>query len=187
MINQNSDDPTEAGYWRPLFELQAALAAELAEVYRMHAPSAVRERFAYPMIRLAHRGPMTISALATSLGLTHSAVSQTVTAMRAQGLVISAPGTDARTQVVQLTDEGRDLVPFLESEWRATEAAINELDSELASGLSEYVAGMTRQLQKRNFAERITAHLRAVQVTENAGNSPVDDVAQGSNATELST
>ena len=46
---------------------------------------------------------MTITELAESVELTHSAVSQKVTAMRAAGWVRTAAGTDARSKKVALT------------------------------------------------------------------------------------
>ena len=64
-----------------------------------------------------------IRQLAQEVEVTHSAMSQTVTAMRAEGLVETAPGEDARTRTVALTEQGRALVPFLDDEWRATERA----------------------------------------------------------------
>lgn len=45
-----------------------------------------------------------------SLDLTHSAVSQTVAALRAEGLVVTVPGPDARTRVVELTERAKELV-----------------------------------------------------------------------------
>lgn len=153
-------DPTLRGYWRELHALQEELDAEIAEVYRAHGLDGVRPRFALPLIRLAHSGPMTIRELAVNLGRTHSAVSQTVTAMRGEGLVETVPGSDARTRIVRLTEEGRKLVPFLSAEWRATEEAIEALDAELPVHLKDYVASMRSRLAERRFRDRIAEHLR---------------------------
>ncbi|WP_150461828.1 MarR family winged helix-turn-helix transcriptional regulator [Nesterenkonia ebinurensis] len=153
-------DPTLRGYWRDLHALQEELDAEIAELYRAHGIDGVRPRFTFPLLRLAHSGPMTIRELAMSLGRTHSAVSQTVTAMRGEGLVETIPGSDARTRVVQLTETGWDLVPFLRAEWRATEDAIEALDAELPVHLAEYVAAMCSRLAERRFRDRIAEHLK---------------------------
>jgi DNA-binding MarR family transcriptional regulator len=139
-------DPTERGYWRPLIALQQRMEADIAALYEKWGLSGVRPRFAYPMIRLAHRGPMTIRDLAESLGRTHSALSQTVTAMRDEGLVETVRGVDARTRVVRLTERGRSLIPLLETEWRATEDAIEALDAELPVHLADYVAALEEGL-----------------------------------------
>ena len=154
-----SADPTTDGYWQPLREVQQLMEQGIVALYEQRGIEGVRPRFAYPLIRLAHTGPLTIKELAASLELTHSAVSQTVSALRAQGLVETAPGADARTRVVDLTDEGRDLVPFLEAEWRATEAAAAELDATLPVSLAELTAAMRERLADRPFLDRILDHL----------------------------
>lgn len=131
----------------------------IQELYAERGVAGLRPRFAYPLIRLAHTGPLTIKELAASLELTHSAVSQTVSALRAEGLVDTVPGPDARTRVVQLTEQGHELVPFLEDEWRATEAAAAELDADLPVPLAEFTAALRSHLQERPFLDRIRAHL----------------------------
>ena len=155
-------DPTaREGYWRQLRRLQEEMDAEIGRLYADRGLAGVRPRFAYPLIRLAHRGPLSIRDLAAGLELTHSAVSQTVSAMRAQGLVRTEPGPDARTRVVHLTDRARQLVPFLEAEWRATEEAVAALDAELPAGLADYVAAMRAGLSERSFRDRIADRLPA--------------------------
>lgn len=152
-------DPTEHSFWRPLRKLQEELDSDIGRLYADHGLVGIRPRFAYPMIRLARQGPMTIRDLATSLGQSHSAVSQTVTAMRKEGLVDAVPGPDARTRVIDLTERGRDLVPFLEAEWRATEEAAEDLDAELPFRLEDYVAAMRAKLEEKGFTDRITERL----------------------------
>lgn len=152
-------DPTTDGYWRPLREVQELMEAGIQALYAERGVGSLRPRFAYPLIRLAHTGPLTIKDLAASLDLTHSAVSQTVSALRTEGLVDTVPGPDARTRVVELTARGRELVPFLEDEWRATEAAAAELDAALPVSLKEFTAAMRAHLDERSFLDRILAHL----------------------------
>lgn len=153
-------DPTrEPGRWDGLHRLLAHVESEIEQVYADHRIAGVRPRFAYPMIRLAHTGPLTIKELAASLERTHSAMSQTVAAMRRQGLVDTEPGDDARTRTVVLTAHGRALVPFLEAEWRATEAAIAELDDQLPHALSVAVAELEEALAARPMRDRILEHL----------------------------
>jgi DNA-binding MarR family transcriptional regulator len=132
---------------------------DIARLYAERGLSGVRPRFAYPLIRLSHTGPLTIKDLAASLGLTHSAVSQTVAALRAEGLARTVQGADARTRLVELTPRGRDLVPFLEAEWRATEQAAAELDTALPVPLARFADGVREQLAQRSFLERIGDHL----------------------------
>jgi DNA-binding MarR family transcriptional regulator len=153
-------DPTEESRWRPLRLLLESMDGEIATLYAERGVTGVRPRFTMPLIRLGRRGPMTIRQLADSLDVTHSAMSQTVGALRREGLVTSAPGSsDARTREVALTDRARELVPFLEAEWRATEQAVAELESELPYALSQVVRDIEAALASRSFHDRIVGHL----------------------------
>lgn len=155
-----SSDPTASpGRWDALHALLAHLDGQIESLYTDRGIEGVRPRFAYPLIRLAHAGPLTIRELAESLARSHSAMSQTVAAMRREGLVGSEPGADARTRRVALTDRGRALVPFLEAEWRATEAAVSELDDEVPHPLSTVVAELRRALERRPMRDRVLSHL----------------------------
>lgn len=153
-------DPTELpDPWHALHELLAAMDAEIEQVYTEHGIQGVRPRFAYPLIRLAHTGPLTIRELAESLNRSHSAISQTVAAMRKEGLVSSEPGPDARTRRIALTEYGRSLVPFLEAEWRATHATVAELDRETPYAMTAVVADVRRALARRPMRRRVLDHL----------------------------
>ena len=158
-------DPTrEPSRLEQLFTLLRRMDEAIGELYDERGVGQVRQRFVWPMLRLAHDGPMTITALSRSLGLTHSALSQTVAQMRGAGLVSSEAGVggDGRTRTVALTDEGRSLVPLLEAEWRATEAAVRELDDELPVPLSRVAADLGAALEARSFRQRLEDHLGPV-------------------------
>jgi DNA-binding MarR family transcriptional regulator len=157
-----SSDPTAVpGRWDSLHALLRRLDDEIGTVYTDRGVDGVRPRFVYPLIRLAHTGPLTIRELAASLGRTHSAMSQTVTAMRSEGLVRTESGEDARTRRVALTDKARALVPLLEAEWRATEESIAEIDDELPYALSAVVTDLERVLASRSLRERLVERLDA--------------------------
>ncbi|TKG58544.1 MarR family winged helix-turn-helix transcriptional regulator [Prauserella endophytica] len=152
-------DPTERSQWDPLRRLLNAMDDDIAKLYDERGVVGVRPRFTMPLIRLSRRGPMTIRELAKSLGVTHSAMSQTVSAMRREGLVTSSPGADARTREVTLTDRARELVPFLEAEWRATEDAVAELEAELPYAMTRVVRDIEAALGRRSFHDRIVRRL----------------------------
>ncbi|AQZ62255.1 regulatory protein, MarR [[Actinomadura] parvosata subsp. kistnae] len=153
-------DPTSLpDPWHALHELLAAMDAEIEQVYVERDLKGVRPRFAYPLIRLAHTGPLTIRELAKSLNRSHSAISQTIAAMRKEDLVTSEPGPDARTRRISLTERGRSLVPFLEAEWRATHDTVAELDSELPYAMTAVVEDVRRALERRPMRQRILHHL----------------------------
>lgn len=161
MTSSTSPDPTEESRWRPLRLLLDAMDGEIARLYEERGVAGVRPRFTMPLIRLHRRGPMSIRQLAESLDVTHSAMSQTVTALRKDGLVDSKPGVDARTREVVLTERARAVVPFLEAEWRATERAVADLEAEIPYALSRVVADLAAALQRRSFHDRIIEHLPA--------------------------
>ncbi|OZM80316.1 MarR family transcriptional regulator [Pseudonocardia sp. MH-G8] len=129
--------------------------ADIARLYEERGVTGVRPRFVGPLIRLGRRGGMTIRRLAESLGVTHSATSQTVAALQRAGLVATTPGADARTREVVLTAQARALLPFLEAEWRATEQVVAELDAEIPYPLSQVVRDLEAALQRRSFHDRV--------------------------------
>ncbi|WP_091798556.1 MarR family winged helix-turn-helix transcriptional regulator [Prauserella marina] len=128
---------------------------DIARLYAERGAANIRPRFTKPLIRLSRRGPMTIRELAEALELTHSAMSQTVAALRKEGFVTTEPGPDARTRAVVLTERAERIIPFLEAEWLATEAAVAELESEVPYSLSQVVADLTSALERKPFRERI--------------------------------
>lgn len=152
-------DPTEQSRWRPLRVLLAAMDRDIARLYEDRGLDAVRPRYVMPLIRLGRGGPMTIRQLAAGLDVTHSAMSQTVSTLRREGLVRTVAGSDARTREVALTAKARQIVPFLEAEWRATERAVAELEDEIPYALSQVVKDIETALARRSFHDRIVESL----------------------------
>ena len=152
-------DPTEHSRWRPLRLLQAAMDADIARIYAEAQISGLKPSFVMELLRLHARGPMTITELATSVQLTHSAVSQKVAAMQAAGWVATTAGADARTKRVALTPKARRITGRLAAEWRATEAAIAELEAEIPYPLSRVVTDIEKALERKSFHDRIAEKL----------------------------
>jgi len=145
--------------WRPVRQLLEACDEQIASIYADAGVDGMRTRFVGPLIQLARRGALTIRELAESVEVTHSAMSQTVAAMRTAGFVTDAENSDGRTRRVRLSDRGREVIPLLEAEWRATEAAIAELEAEVPYPLTRVVADLAAALERRSFRERLDAHL----------------------------
>lgn len=160
MTTRPDDDPTRQSHIKPLMDLLRHMDDDIASLYAERGVT-VRTRFSIVLIRLHHRGPMTVRELAAEIDVTHSAMSQTVAALRRQGMVATAPGSDARTRTVSLTGRGRGTVPFLEAEWRATEASMAELEAELPYPLGRVVTDIADALRRRSFRDRIVAHLES--------------------------
>jgi DNA-binding MarR family transcriptional regulator len=133
--------------------------ADIAEVYSEQQIDGLKPSYVMELLRLHACGPMTIAELAESVQRTHSALSQKVAAMRTAGWVQTVAGDDARTKKVTLTDKARGVVDRLVAEWRATEAAVAELEAEIPYPLSQVVADIERALKRRSFHDRIAEHL----------------------------
>src|SRR5215510_13059599 len=144
-------DPTEQSRWRPLRLLQAAIDADIARIYAEAQIGGLKPSFVMELLRLRARGPMTISELAESVQLTHSAVSQKVAAMRAAGWVRTTVGADARRKRVTVTAKAGRIVGRLAAEGQATEAAIAEIEAEIPYPLSRVVTDIEEALERKSF------------------------------------
>lgn len=151
--------------WRGVRELFSRMDDGISEVYSELGVEGVRPRFSMAIMFL-DGGAMSIRELALEVDVTHSAMSQTVAAMRQSGIIASTPGKDARSRMVELTEKGKALVPVLRAEWFATEAAIAELEDEVPYALSQLIVELRTALDRRSFAERLRAHLDADGIRE---------------------
>lgn len=145
--------------WRPLLALFREIDGQIAVAHAELGVTGVRPRFTMALMFLESDGPMTIRRLSTECGVTHSAMSQSVTEMRKAGLVRSVPGDDARSRLVSLTKRGRDVVPVLRAEWDATEAAIAELEDELPYKPSQLAVDLAAALACKGFTRRLLDHV----------------------------
>lgn len=152
-------DPTVHSRWRPLRLLLAAMDADIAAIYAQAQIDGLKPSFVMELLRLHARGPMTITELARSVQLTHSAESQKVAAMRAAGWVRTTAGADARSKKVTLTAKAARIAGRLAAEWQATEAAIAEIEAEVPYPMSRVVADIEEALQRRSFHDRIARKL----------------------------
>jgi DNA-binding MarR family transcriptional regulator len=159
MTTETMPDPSENSRWRPLRLLQEAMDADIAQIYSEAAIDGLKPSFVMELLRLHARGPMTITELAVSVQRTHSAMSQKVAAMRAAGLVRTTAGADARSKSVVLTAKARRFTSQLAAEWRATEAAIAELEQEIPYPISRAVADIEQALSRKSFHDRIAERL----------------------------
>ncbi len=154
-------DPTVQSNWRPMRLLQAAMDADIARAYADAGITGLKPSMVMELLRLHARGPMTITELAESVQRTHSATSQKVAAMRTAGLVRTTTGADARTRKITLTAKARRIIGKLAAEWRATEAAIADLEAEIPYPLTKVVTDMEAALRRKSFYDRISEKLAA--------------------------
>jgi DNA-binding MarR family transcriptional regulator len=159
MTSNGPADPTEHSRWRPFRLLQETMDADIGRVYAEAHVSGLKPSFVMELLRLHARGPMTITELAESVQRSHSAISQKVAAMRAAGLVRTTAGPDARSKKVTLTAKARRMAGQLAAEWRATEAAIAEIEAEIPYPLSRAVTDIEEALRRKSFHDRIIEKL----------------------------
>lgn len=138
-------------------QLRSLLAALDGEVQQLYDAMGVpfRPRF-FPVVQhLRICGRSTVGALATRVGVSQPAMTQTLAEMRARGLV-----TSERGRGLTLTPEGEALCARLEPLWRGVEAAAAQLDGELPAPLGATIAAALSRLAERPFGERIQAAMR---------------------------
>jgi DNA-binding MarR family transcriptional regulator len=152
-------DLLDSNYWSDAHRLLGDLDREIAALYTERGIQGIRTRYVGPLIALSRFGPQTIQGLADRRGVSHSAMSQTVAAMRTDGLVETVPGPDGRTKVVQVTGRAQEHIAFMEAEWRATEATTRALDAELPYPLTRVVADIRAALGRRSFTDRLKDNL----------------------------
>ncbi|HEX8573784.1 MAG TPA: MarR family transcriptional regulator [Allosphingosinicella sp.] len=150
--------PNEAGLGTLLRHLVDLLDGDVEAVYREQGLDC-RSRFT-PVIRhLERSGPSSIRQIALASGLTHSAISQTLSEMLKKGLVESAPGRDARERIISFTPAGRALLPKLHAVWGAIWAAADELSAEVGTPLADVLERAVAAIGSRPFRERILGRM----------------------------
>lgn len=113
------------------------------------------------MNQLAVNTTMSVSELATALGVTHAAVSQTRAALLARGLITATDDpADARRRALTLSATGRKMVKQLTPLWAALNDAARDLDRE-AGRVAEGLARLEAALDKRSLAARVRVKLDA--------------------------
>lgn len=150
----SSERPLEESSLLPLKELLRTMDAEIHALYEEYGIP-VGPRFSMALIRIADSGPSSIGTLAAYTGVSHSAMSQAVSALAEEGLVSVTTGLDRRHRMVHLTDAGDSVVPFLRAEWEATESAVQEIDASLDVSLLSAVEQFRRAIESEPFSERI--------------------------------
>ncbi|MEM0986439.1 MAG: MarR family transcriptional regulator [Pseudomonadota bacterium] len=136
---------------RRLLEL---LDGDLEEIYREEHEFYV-PRFTPVIKALAVGKPLTIKEISNLSYVSHSAASQTITQLTRHGLVELETGADRRSRLVSLTQKGRELLPWLELRWAATQAAADDLNAELDHPLSELLDQAIARLEATPFSKRI--------------------------------
>lgn len=162
-----SNSPTLGTLVRHLIEL---LDGEVEAAYEA-AGLAWRPRYTPVLRGLISLGPTSIRGLALRIGISHSAASQTVAQMTKDGLVELKRGADARERIVAMTPKAQAMVPALQRQWAAVNAAADQLDDELSAPLSGIIREAINALSQRPFGKRIQAAAEAPSASGGPGDT----------------
>lgn len=92
---------------------------------------------------LSRAAPMTLSALADSVGTDRTTLSRTVERMRIADLVTACPGDDRRERRLSLTEHGKDTFRLARKSWRETATLLEErYGAERLAGLHALLADL---------------------------------------------
>lgn len=89
------------------------------------------------------------------IGLSHSALSQTVSQLVARGWIRLEAGADGRQRIAALTAQGAADLTKLKPIWVATAHAAASLDADLGVDLEAIACQALEALHRRPFRERI--------------------------------
>jgi DNA-binding MarR family transcriptional regulator len=147
------------GLGTQLRRLVELLDGHLEEVYNRDG-FGYRPRYTPVMKALSTGAQRTIKDIAALSSISHSAASQTISRMMAEGLVEQSIGDDGRERLIGLTANGKELLPLLKARWNATRKAASQLDSELSTPLSSVLAEAIEALTARPFSARIADQVK---------------------------
>jgi len=109
-----------------------------------------------PVIRaLSLNGPSRIKDIADGMGVSHSAVSQTISALVRARWVKLQPGKDSRERIVHLTPYAKARLPILERHWATTARAAASLNQDIGLSLEDVLRSALKALHEQPFEERI--------------------------------
>jgi N-acetylglutamate synthase-like GNAT family acetyltransferase/DNA-binding MarR family transcriptional regulator len=107
---------------------------------------------------LSHRAEASVTEIAQIIGHSHPSVSQIVKEMKQKGLVIIGKSAeDARVSAVRLSDQGKQLIPQIETQHLDVTQAVEELLSETHHDLWKAIEEVEFLLTDRSFFDRVQA------------------------------
>lgn len=116
---------------------------------------------------LLRHSPMTVTGLADSIGISHTAVRQLLDEMYEKKLVTWSKGKkDKRQQLVSLTEKSKVITRKLNPVWVEIKKATKELIDKSGYDILSGIKNVEEQLNNRNMYERVWLRLK--------GNLPAD-------------
>lgn len=107
---------------------------------------------------------MSITQIASAIGITHPAVIKLTREMQARGWISSlSDAKDGRKRLVRVSKKGRQLHSEMEPTWEAFTQATRELFEEIDIDLIAVLDQVEQALSRRSMAERITECIKRLQ------------------------
>ena len=148
-------DAKRTGLGTKLRLLLARLDGELTDLYKREGHR-FRPRF-FPVFQLLMETEYaSVSMIADHLQASQPAATQTLSEMRRLELVTFEAGTDRRKRIVKLTPQALATAKALQPIWEAAECAVERLNDELSSSLSDTLDEAISALSSKSFSERLT-------------------------------
>lgn len=108
-----------------------------------------------PILRAMVSGACTVTEITGQTSLTQGAVSQSVSMMEQDGILIKSPLQDGRKSSLRLTEKGQQLITVLQSHWETLFTAIDQLEKEIGYPLISVLQKTAGALERQGFDERI--------------------------------
>ena len=104
---------------------------------------------------LAAKGELRVSEIVRAMGLSQPSITNSIAAMRKDGLVDVKRGTDGRERIVTLSKRAVAWQDELVRHWTRTSMAAESLDSDIGASLSDTLRTALTQLDRLSFRQRI--------------------------------
>ena len=146
------------GAW--LRRLSERIDREAGAVYA-DAGVSFEQRWFGVLNQLALHGARSVGDIASALGVTHAAVSQTRQSLEKAGMITAEPDPrDGRSRMLRLTPEGQRFYLRMAPVWEDMAKASAELDRE-AGGLVAALMRLEEALDRRSLTKRVRASAAA--------------------------
>lgn len=135
---------------RRIYEL---LTLEMDTLYRAEGVDmSVRE---FPIVYSIYcKGALSIADIQRLSGLSHSAVSQTVKKLAEKNILIVKAGEDARSKIVDFSDDGKVLVKRLKPIWNTCIRVMKSILDECGANILDALTDYERTLSRKSFTDR---------------------------------
>ncbi|MEP1078976.1 MULTISPECIES: bifunctional helix-turn-helix transcriptional regulator/GNAT family N-acetyltransferase [unclassified Leptolyngbya] len=110
----------------------------------------------FPVFYILSEQEASITEIAQAIGHSHPSVSQIVKEMKVKGLVTTGKSTgDARVNVVRLSEQGKQVIPKITTQYQDVTQAVEELLSEAQNDLWKAIEEVEFLLDNKSFLDRV--------------------------------